>query len=180
MEILDLSKMPIVNFIDDDGSSYVLLDQYHYSPDCYKLPEKDLLEKIFNDIKITLDNYDLLKERLIVLNLEAKKLIKENNIPFKKVINSKKSIGYVYVMECKRVGYFKIGYTNNISSRLKQLKTANPTIQITYYQKVNNMFELETFLHERFKNKKVKGEWFDLTNAEIVDIIDFLDKNKVK
>jgi len=70
---------------------------------------------------------------------------------------------------------FKIGKTDNLNRRLGQLKTGNPYIE-DYYEYFElkeeiNPYHTETALHNSFKNKKIKGEWFEL------DINDFNNMN---
>jgi hypothetical protein len=69
----------------------------------------------------------------------------------------------------KKVLYFigcndyavKIGFTEDIHKRLKQLQTGNP-----YELKLLHLIDdinpqLESFVHEFFESKLIKNEWYD-------------------
>ena len=72
--------------------------------------------------------------------------------------------------------YTKIGATSyNVKKRLNELQTGNAKeLNIIYEYKVKNKLSTEKFLHEKFKEKQVLGEWFNLKYEDIQYII----KNK--
>jgi hypothetical protein len=74
--------------------------------------------------------------------------------------------GYVYVV--KSGNYFKIGKTKSPKSRISSLQTGNPeNIEPIYVIKCNNMSALETDLHRRFYNKRIRGEWYALNSEDL-------------
>lgn len=60
-------------------------------------------------------------------------------------------------------GLFKIGKSENVRLRIKSLSVANPLIELVY--EINR--DVESELHKRFENKRVRGEWFSLSNDDI-------------
>ena len=58
----------------------------------------------------------------------------------------------------------KIGITNNIKKRLRNLQTGNSEIiKVEHIEEIDqniNIRELEGWLHSTFYEKKKKGEWF--------------------
>ena len=65
--------------------------------------------------------------------------------------------------------FIKIGITSNIRKRIKNLQTGNPNklkVIFTYY--VDNAEQLEMELHKKFKRKRKAGEWFDLTDDDVM------------
>lgn len=74
----------------------------------------------------------------------------------------------VYVMIDKSTGYYKIGRSNNPRTRERTLQSEKPTIEILniYDSRVKD----ERALHEMFKEKRVRGEWFDLSGSDIQKI----------
>ena len=69
---------------------------------------------------------------------------------------------------------FKIGVTNNVKNRMKQLSCGCPTIKCIYESNfLSNAFDIETILHNKYKDKNIGGEWF--YNIEIEEV-----KNIVK
>ena len=76
------------------------------------------------------------------------------------------SAGYVYLVRCADL--YKIGATKNAVQRIARFETAYPhdlkTIRVTL---VADMKRVESELHKRFAQKRVKGEWFDLTASDL-------------
>lgn len=62
---------------------------------------------------------------------------------------------------------FKIGRSTNIENRLSSFITGNPTIHLIA---VSNE-DIETELHQKLFSKRIKGEWFKLTESDILDLI---------
>jgi predicted GIY-YIG superfamily endonuclease len=70
---------------------------------------------------------------------------------------------YIYIITSDR-RHFKIGYTNDISKRVKSLQTGNPKeLSLDILIEVGSerqAFNYEQYLHEMFRAFRVKGEWF--------------------
>lgn len=58
----------------------------------------------------------------------------------------------------------KIGVAKNINRRLDSLQTANPEkLEVIASIKCSNRAEaynIESYLHEKLKNRRIRGEWF--------------------
>jgi len=66
---------------------------------------------------------------------------------------------------------YKIGQTNDINQRMKGIYNANPFVKILgCTDKIS-----EQKLHEIYKKCRVKLEWFDLSDAEVQDILNSFD-----
>jgi len=82
--------------------------------------------------------------------------------------------GYVYlacVSDSAGVVFTKIGMATHLESRIKSHQTSNPfdvKIAMSYY--VGNMQKEESDLHEIFASKRVRGEWFALSHADLMDV----------
>ena len=79
-------------------------------------------------------------------------------------------------------GNYKIGISNNYLVRLDTIKLQNPSTKLVMKigvigGKESELKEIaeatERELHERFKNKRIYGEWFRLTKKDIVRIWKF-------
>lgn len=84
-----------------------------------------------------------------------------------------KCVYYISMGEC-----YKIGITNNIYRRYKNLKTANPFIKdcrITKYFKGDIAENLETSIHEALSEYNVSGEWFRSCKESHDILYDMLD-----
>ena len=78
--------------------------------------------------------------------------------------------GYVYLMKNNRNGYVKIGFTTKEPEfREKTLASEDPDISLIHKQYGLTMKE-EKKLHELYADKRLRGEWFDLSDNE-VDLI---------
>lgn len=68
-------------------------------------------------------------------------------------------------------GYYKIGRSSNVDNREKSLKTGNHSYNTIIV--IKGDFEKE--LHNKFCNKRVAGEWFELSNDDIKYILSSYD-----
>lgn len=76
-------------------------------------------------------------------------------------------VNSIYLIECN--GYYKIGKTScDIGDRLSGLQTGNP-FPLTVVANIvrTDSSGLEVYLHNRFKHKRVRGEWFSLSDSDI-------------
>lgn len=85
--------------------------------------------------------------------------------------------GSVYLFSIVEMpGYYKIGISNDVYKRLQGYNSAFPlTIKLENSLKCDNHKTLERLLHQHFKDKRVKGEWFFLSDADVADCISFLN-----
>jgi hypothetical protein len=77
---------------------------------------------------------------------------------------------YLISVEADGRKLYKIGYTRrNVSDRIKEFDTGNAQTFI-----IENVFnskwgtKIEAQLHKFFKESKVKGEWFNLTDDDVL------------
>lgn len=77
---------------------------------------------------------------------------------------------YTYVI--KSCGYYKIGKTQSIESRLKVFETHNPNFELVYLINI----DCENYLHCHFYKKRYKLEWFTLEIEDLEWIRDNEDK----
>lgn len=87
--------------------------------------------------------------------------------------------GCVYFFRHIGLTPVKIGYSANESpiSRFEQFKTYAPYgSEIIGFIQTADARELETRLHQKFANKRINGEWFEITEQEAIYEIDFYSK----
>jgi len=65
----------------------------------------------------------------------------------------------------ERTGYHKIGRSTNPVYREKTLQSDNPMITKIHSSRAPISYEKE--LHDIFAHKRVRGEWFDLTEDDV-------------
>lgn len=80
------------------------------------------------------------------------------------------SAGFLYVIfiECEGVRRHKVGISKTLVERLKSHQTSNPfeiRVALAYY--VGDMRAEERYLHSLFHSQRIRGEWFDLTDADL-------------
>ena len=93
----------------------------------------------------------------------------------------------VYLIECNN--NYKIGYTRkSIEQRIKQMKTGNSgNLNLVSYFESKWGTKIESHFHRKYKWKKVSGEWFNLTEEDVLtfeleckewhNIFEDIDKN---
>lgn len=80
---------------------------------------------------------------------------------------------FVYLMIDKNTGYHKIGISNNPQYREHTLQNEKPTIDLLCSKRFPNRKiaqAIESALHSLYGNKRIRGEWFDLGEQDVVDI----------
>jgi hypothetical protein len=75
--------------------------------------------------------------------------------------------GYVYLLEAVG-GFYKIGKTVNPKSRKRTFGVKLPmAVEFKHLIHTDNMHKLEKDLHRLFAAKRLRGEFFDLTPADV-------------
>lgn len=75
----------------------------------------------------------------------------------------------IYLMANRRNGLTKIGRSENPRFREATLQSEEPEIEmIAHWESTPKMEEL---LHIKFQSKRVRGEWFQLSEEDIFDVI---------
>jgi hypothetical protein len=74
--------------------------------------------------------------------------------------------GCVYVL---KVGdRYKIGRTENLTSRLRSIQTSNPkAIEVVHTIESEDFAAIEKAIHRKFKDQRVRGEWFKLDRDDL-------------
>lgn len=95
--------------------------------------------------------------------------------------NGKPANGYLYLLESN--GYYKIGQTANLVTRLKQIsKTIIPfhTKLVLAVEIEGGARDCEAYYHQKYAAFRVTGEWFDLTRDQIAELKrDILDYSSI-
>ena len=90
--------------------------------------------------------------------------------------------GIVYLICDAEKELYKIGVTTgSIEKRMKKLQTGNGTelLLVNYYE-CEYPFKIEKMMHNHFGNRKVLGEWFDLSDEEALSFVKICeDKNNI-
>lgn len=75
--------------------------------------------------------------------------------------------GFVYLVRGHR-GEYKIGRTNLVDRRLSELGATYPVEQTLVHEiKTDDPVGVERYWHNRLAEKRMRGEWFKLTVADV-------------
>jgi hypothetical protein len=78
---------------------------------------------------------------------------------------------FIYVMQCE-AGPVKIGVAQTPSCRVFEIQTGNPyNVEVEALAMFNRRTKLETTAHKILSDKRMSGEWFDVTPIEAVSAI---------
>jgi hypothetical protein len=67
-----------------------------------------------------------------------------------------------------RVGTIKIGKASSVEARHRQLKIQLPqTAEVVHRIKTDDPHGIESYWHRRFADKRLNGEWFSLSAADV-------------
>ncbi len=80
------------------------------------------------------------------------------------------NLKYLYLMKNRRNGYIKIGVSVKPEYREKTLQSEEPEIELIWSTKEMIDCGEELGLHEKYNEKRIRGEWFILTKKDIADI----------
>ena len=72
-------------------------------------------------------------------------------------------------------GLIKIGIASQVKNRIAQIKSSSPVpVECLLSVESDDCDRLEKNLHLKFRDKRVKGEWFALSYTDVLELIDHL------
>lgn len=77
---------------------------------------------------------------------------------------------YVYLLRCDK-GWTKIGASRNPESRLRSLGCVPMQVELLHVIRSEDAFALERHLHHRFVQYRVSGEWFNLPDEVLRELL---------
>lgn len=93
------------------------------------------------------------------------------------ILENKTEVNKVYLILNKRNNYIKIGRSKNPKTREKTLQSEEPTLKMIAVWEAENI--VEKHLHQKYKSKRIRGEWFDLSLKDLVEISEYMTNNKL-
>jgi hypothetical protein len=85
--------------------------------------------------------------------------------------------GFVYFVEAESGGPIKIGWAASVKKRVAELQTASHSRLVVLATKAGTRLD-ETALHDRFRNARLRGEWFEPV-PELLELIHLTAKEEM-
>ena len=162
IESLRNNQFKEIIIVYKDGSPRTSIKNIWYGFDYYdfkKEPRPNAYEDIFCAYVSAYRNA-LLSAGLISSPKSKKK--KESKVKF--------DACYVYLMHDSKNGYHKIGISKTPKYREKTLQSEKPTIDMVCakeYPSRKIAEAIESALHKVFEENRIRGEWFELSDADV-------------
>jgi len=105
------------------------------------------------------------------------------NMPaHKKYLLSKQNKGYVYLIRCLGSDFYKIGISKlDVGNRVATMQSGCPfELKVIHVSYSDHYSLLEAELHRRYKLKRVRGEWFEFTDALVLCVKNDMDEQSKK
>ena len=146
-------------------------------------PDQDEIEYMSSYV----DHLGVMLEKTeeLALQLHKNKLLMENRMR-ESVLNdqqrereqeAKQQENYIYLMRHQN-GLVKIGKSVNPKARERTLQAEDPRLEMFYVAKKPERYERR--LHQMFKEHRVRGEWFSLTDRQVQLVMFFLGCNELE
>ena len=117
---------------------------------------------------------------------KIKTISSNNSFNHYRVENARKSNskrfpnGCLYIIGIEGTDYYKIGVSQNVDRRLRDLESSTPfTLNLLYCEYYLNVYDIESHMHQMLKDFYVKSEWFDIDIDVIISIISGLQNKKI-
>ncbi|WNM20283.1 GIY-YIG nuclease family protein [Flavobacterium capsici] len=110
----------------------------------------------------------------IVGKIESYKPLSKNDLKDKVYLTE---ICYLYLMKDLANEYYKIGISNSPEYREKTLQSEKPTIELIISKGFSSRkiaLAFENSLHKSYSEKRLRGEWFQLSEKEVIEIREIL------
>lgn len=84
----------------------------------------------------------------------------------------------IYLVNAENTDLYKIGYTSvGVESRLQALQTGNP-YKLNIIKQSDGSVSKEKYIQDWFCFKKTRGEWFQLNDDDVKNVIDMMIDKK--
>lgn len=125
----------------------------------------DVFYKLFPDSEIEEHNREIKEHNQKIVDEHNREMA---NLEFS-LIPKEKRPGFVYLLH--HDGLYKIGITTKLSRRLMQISPRMPhEVTLIHFIEADDMIRMESRLHERYADKRMNGEWFALSAADVQEI----------
>ena len=140
-----------------------------------ELPKYILSEEA--TLQVLLKYSSEVRARFIVAFKEAREAL--NNIVKLKEIEKllpevSTNSSFVYIVKNMDTNNIKIGVSKDVYKRLETFRTGNDCQLELVYKSIicSNTFDLESKVHEEFKDFHVRGEWFRVSESKVIEYLE--------
>jgi hypothetical protein len=131
-----------------------------------ELIKEDEIKAIIKGLTNFVEEYD--QEDIDYINWKAEqdKMERIKKSSFKP--ETKNRSGVVYLLKIKDDDQYKIGVSTKFKKRYDKLSTLMPfELETVNLIKSNDIYNLEESLHNKFEDKRINGEWFELSSKDV-------------
>jgi predicted GIY-YIG superfamily endonuclease len=145
---------------DDNNNSIVVNDSNNH------IPSMEELKTIMLGLTRFINTYS--QESIDDYNLSVDQHVKKQEEQSKIELTQKEKTrpGYVYFI-ADNMNNIKIGLSKDMGSRFKNYTEMPYNPEIIHLLKCSDMVKVEAYFHEKFADKRFKGEWFKLVPKDI-------------
>ena len=121
----------------------------------------------------------LIQDEVQEISKEINTLVKNKELELEIQEKNNAEECYVYLMLNIDNGYYKIGISKDPRYREKTLQSQEPFIETVEKELLPNRElakALEKGLHNKFKMKKIRGEWFELSKEDVAEVIKIMKR----
>lgn len=87
--------------------------------------------------------------------------------------------GWIYFIKDRISNNFKIGVSQSNNPKVRLSHYVNYIeIDLIYIENISNCFEIEALIHQKFDANRIKGDWFKLSNEDVISIIRYINEIK--
>ena len=66
----------------------------------------------------------------------------------------------------------------NPNKRLSHYSVHKIKFDLLFIDKINECYDVENYIHNLLSEKRVKGDWFNLSNEDVYNVISLINKKK--
>ena len=177
-----------LDHMEHNGENLTILTDYQYLSSARIEEMKDVAERLlYSCSKLTNDDL-ILRDKLVFLQFHPSMFERKygENDPLwiefgeevlqeekekQKAFQRKKIKGHIYFVKCLSTNLYKIGYSSDIDTRIKNLKNSSSTkLKLIKLIESDDCLIDERHYHKFFSEKRKSGEWFDLDISDLKHI----------
>jgi len=87
--------------------------------------------------------------------------------------------GWIYIIRDRVSNNYKVGVTQSDNPKVRLSHYVNYIeIDLIYIEVIDNCFDVEALIHQKYHNNRIKGDWFKLNHENIINIIRNINEYK--